>query len=276
MYVVIAQRRDTAKYNVVKRKFAITRRDEYEKLTSKPPLQAVSRQGTGVNGSKFKFDGMAYMNISFITEKGLPFIVEYEPILISKEVTCNIFGAKTENRFASYQRDIKNTKIAYVTDNLETINVECYRESPSSGCAFIEVAKCKFLQTEQMEIIKTRVVGSIKKKENQLFQIRNCNESIQSTDYCTEKTTKRHIVLNNTEETIKLRKGDRIATVDLVTKVPAQEKNTISVFSHEVSNESPELKHLNTSEQRKLHEDVIKKGYKCNQLISLKFRTNMK
>ena len=65
---------------------------------------------------------MAYTNISFITEKGLPFIVEYEPILISKDVTCNIFGAKTENRFASCQRgDIKNTKIAYVTDNLETI-----------------------------------------------------------------------------------------------------------------------------------------------------------
>ena len=174
--------------------YSIMRRDEYEKLTSKSPLQAVSRQGTGVNGSKINFDGMAYMNISFITEKGIPFIVEYEPILISKDVTCNIFGAKTENRFASCQRDITNTKIAYVTDHLETINVECYRESLSSACAFIEVAKCKFLQTEQMEVIKTRVVGSTKKKENQLFQIRNCNESIQSTDYCTNKITKRHSI----------------------------------------------------------------------------------
>ena len=39
-----------------------------------------------------------------------------------------------------------------------------------------------------------------------------------------------------------------------MTKVPTQERNTISVFSHEVDNESPDLKHLNTSEQRKLHD----------------------
>ena len=43
-------------------------------------------------------------------EKGLPFIVENVPTLISKDVTCNIFGAKTENRFASCQRDVKNGK----------------------------------------------------------------------------------------------------------------------------------------------------------------------
>ena len=60
--------------------------------------------------------GIAYMNITFITDKGLPFMLEYEPILISRDVTCNIFGAKTENRFSSRQRDITNSTIAYATD----------------------------------------------------------------------------------------------------------------------------------------------------------------
>ena len=45
--------------------YSIVRRDEYKKLKSRPTLQPVSRRGTGENGSKFNFDGIAYMNISF-------------------------------------------------------------------------------------------------------------------------------------------------------------------------------------------------------------------
>ena len=66
----------------------------------------------------------------------------------------------------------------------EIINVDCYSETPSCGNAFfIEVAKCKVVQGEQSEIIKTRVVGHIKKEDNQLFHIRNCNENIQTVVY---------------------------------------------------------------------------------------------
>ena len=233
--------------------YSIMRRNDYDKLTSRPPLQPVVKQGTGVNGSKFSFDGITYLNLSFATDKGVPFVLEYEPVLISKSVTCNIFGANTENRFASCQRGLKSHKIAYVTEHSEKINLECYKESPSFGSAFIEVAKCMVIPAQNVNNIKIRVVGQINKADDQLFQIRSYNndDRLYSKEYCTDKLTEKHTIHNNSDDHLKLRKGDIIASVDIVTKLTGGE-NDRRVFSHELENEKFDLLHLNEFEQNSL------------------------
>ena len=48
--------------------------------------------------------------------------MEYEPVLVSKEINSNIFGANTENRFKSCERDFEKLFIEYKTDNNQTVN----------------------------------------------------------------------------------------------------------------------------------------------------------
>ena len=85
---------------------SIMTRESFDNLVSKPPLQTINKSGTAVDGSLFKFDGIAYLNLIFPTEEGNQYTLEYEPVLVSSKVTCNIFGAKTENRFRACFRDL--------------------------------------------------------------------------------------------------------------------------------------------------------------------------
>ena len=109
--------------------YSILTRDTYNTLKAKPPLSDVDRLGSGVDGNSFKFDGIIYINLTFKTESGRPFTLEYEPVLVSSAVKCNIFGAKTENRFKSCSRDIDKGTITYRADTCEEpITVNCYKE----------------------------------------------------------------------------------------------------------------------------------------------------
>eukprot|EP00111_Clytia_hemisphaerica_P001515 TCONS_00004351-protein len=67
----------------------IMKRQDFEKLPNKPPLQKVERSGTAVDGTPFKFDGITYLNLSFPSSdsnRHRQYTLEYEPILISSNV----------------------------------------------------------------------------------------------------------------------------------------------------------------------------------------------
>ena len=70
---------------------------------------------------------VVYLNISFDFKKGGTHQVEYEPVLVSKEINSNIFGVKTENKFKSCQRDFEKLLIEYKTDKNQTVFVKCYK-----------------------------------------------------------------------------------------------------------------------------------------------------
>ena len=110
------------------------------------------------------------------------------------------------------------------------------------------------------EIIKTHVVGHIKTKIIS-YSIRNCDENIQTVDYSTYNLGNKHAVLNNTYESIRLRKDDRIATIYFY-KSSRQGREEISIFCHQINNESFELEHLNKFERKDLH--CIIKCYEFN------------
>ena len=50
-------------------------------------------------GSKFIFGGVVYLNLGLQTEKGHTYTLEYEPVFVSSQISTNINGMKTEERF---------------------------------------------------------------------------------------------------------------------------------------------------------------------------------
>ena len=77
----------------------IITRKTYDSLPNKPPLSPVNSSGIGVDGHTFCFDGIVYLNFSFNLKEGGTHQVEYEPVLVPKEINSNVFGVKTENKF---------------------------------------------------------------------------------------------------------------------------------------------------------------------------------
>ena len=113
--------------------YSMLTRETYNALETKPPLSDVNRLGSGIDGRQFKFDGIVYINLTFETESGRPFILEYKPVLVSSSIKCNIFGAKTENRFKSCIRDISKGTITYRTGMCEEpITIHCFKEKQST------------------------------------------------------------------------------------------------------------------------------------------------
>ena len=116
---------------------SIMTRESFDNLVLKPPLQNIDKSGTAIDGSLFQFDGIAYLNLIFPNEEGNPYTLEYEPILVSSKVTCNIFGAKTENRFRACIRDSENSTITYTPKDSDTpVALKCYKEKNKQYVCF--------------------------------------------------------------------------------------------------------------------------------------------
>ena len=93
--------------------YIIITRKTYDSLPNNPPLSPFNSSGIGVDGHTFCFDGRVYLNFSFDLKEGGAHQVEYESVLVSKEINSNIFGAKTENKFKSCHRDFEKSFIEY-------------------------------------------------------------------------------------------------------------------------------------------------------------------
>ena len=63
--------------------FSIVTRDDYDRLPLKPPLQQVEQSGVGIDGFKFAFDGIVYLNLVLSNEEGETFELSCEPVLVS-------------------------------------------------------------------------------------------------------------------------------------------------------------------------------------------------
>ena len=79
--------------------FSIIKRSIYNDLPNKPPLRGVTQCCIGIEGSKFIFDGVVYLNLGLQTEEGHTYNLEYEPIFASLQMSTKINAMKTEGRF---------------------------------------------------------------------------------------------------------------------------------------------------------------------------------
>ena len=79
--------------------FSIITRDDFDGHPTKPPLQKLEQSGVGIDGSKFAFDGIVYLNLVLSNEVGKTFKLSYEPVLVSSQVSSNIFSLHSEEKF---------------------------------------------------------------------------------------------------------------------------------------------------------------------------------
>ena len=204
--------------------FSILKRSTYDKLITKPPLVNVTKSGIGIDGHQFDFDGLAYLNLTFQSEGKQIYTLEYEPILISKHVTSNIFGAKTENRFKTCVRDLENSTIMYTTkETNQHIRIKCFKEKLISTSAFVEVASSVFIPEKSTSWVKANIRNAklIDKEENDIYGI---TDILQNADrlrigYYTTDDLGKTVSLpveNLAEESIKLKKGEILAEINVL------------------------------------------------------------
>ena len=139
--------------------YSILTRKSYDLLKIKPPLSDVDRLGNGiggngVGGNRLEFDGIVYLNLSFKTESGRLFTLQYEPVLISSAIMSTIYGAKTENRFKSCLRDLQEGTISYRSNECkEVITLQCFKEKASPSTAYVVILHVA------MKTVKGRISG---------------------------------------------------------------------------------------------------------------------
>ena len=120
-------------------------RDTYELLRYKPPLTPVNKSGVTISGEEFQIEGVAFANIKFKCEDRSEFILEYEPILVSSQISSNLFGMHTDLQFKAANRDHENESNTFI---------------PRSGCeikinAVFQVESEKNKPLNLRDVIKT-------------------------------------------------------------------------------------------------------------------------
>ena len=91
--------------------FTIIKYSTDDDLTKKPPLYKVSQCGVGIDGLKFKFNGLVYVNFGLITENRETFSVEYGPVFVPLQISTNISEIKINKCFKSCFKNHKNLKL---------------------------------------------------------------------------------------------------------------------------------------------------------------------
>ena len=117
-------------------------------------LQQMEQSGVGIDGSKFAFDGIVYLNLVLSNEKGKTFELSNDPVLVSPQVSSNIFGFHSEEKFASCCRNSGDNIMMFPTKSLK---VKCFRKNTEVTTAYIRIAKSTVVGTNNRTFVKARV-----------------------------------------------------------------------------------------------------------------------
>ena len=108
--------------------FTIIKCSTDDDLTKKPPLCKVSQCGIGIDGLKFKCNGLVYVNFGLITENRETFSVEYGPVFVPLQISTNISETKINKCFKSCFKNHKNLKLFTVqTQQTFVLVITCRR-----------------------------------------------------------------------------------------------------------------------------------------------------
>ena len=89
-------------------------RGTYESLRYKPLLTSVNKSGVTISGEKFQIEGLAFANIKFKCEDQPEFLSEYKPILVSSQISSNLFGIHTDLQLKAANHDHENESITFI------------------------------------------------------------------------------------------------------------------------------------------------------------------
>ena len=135
--------------------FSIITRDDYDKLPTKPPLQQMEQSGVGIDGSKFAFDGIIYLNLVLSNGEGETFELSYEPVQVSSQVSSNV-SSNSEEKFILVCRNSEESIMMFTTKSRKSLKVKCYRENIEATTAYIRIAKFTVVGTKTRTFVKAR------------------------------------------------------------------------------------------------------------------------
>ena len=153
--------------------FSIITRDDYDRRPTKPPLQQMEQSGVGIDGSKFAFDGIIYLNLVLSNGEGETFELSYEPVLVSSQVSSNIFGFNSEEKFTSCCHNSEDNIMAFTTKSRKTLKVKCYRENIEATIVYIRIANAAVVSTNTRTFVKARVENFQDVDQQQPYMIEN-------------------------------------------------------------------------------------------------------
>ena len=199
--------------------FSIIKRSIYDDLPNKPPLHGVTQCGIGIEGSKFIFDGVVYLNLGLRKEEGHTYNLEYGPVFVSSQILTNIYGMKTQERFKSCLKDHENLALVYsprVGD--ENITKKCYKEKVSTTTASVQIAKSCVVEKGSVAVVEGKICHFDQEKFKETFMLENAIELDQAiyTEYIKLESPSIIVkipVYNESEDDIKLCKNDTVATL---------------------------------------------------------------
>ena len=199
--------------------FSIIKRSIYDDLPNKQLLHGVTQCGIGIEGSKFIFDGVVYLNLGLRKEEGHTYNLEYGPVFVSSQILTNIYGMKTQERFKSCLKDHENLALVYsprVGD--ENITKKCYKEKVSTTTASVQIAKSCVVEKGSVAVVEGKICHFDQEKFKETFMLENAIELDQAiyTEYIKLESPSIIVkipVYNESEDDIKLCKNDTVATL---------------------------------------------------------------
>ena len=153
--------------------FSIITRGDYDRLPTKQPLQQVEQSGVGIDGSKFAFDDIVYLNLVLSNEDGETFELSYEPVLVSSQVSSNIFCFNSEEKFTSCCHNSEDNIMTFTTKSRKTLKVKCYRENIEATIVYIRIANAAVVSTNTRTFVKARVENFQDVDQQQPYTIEN-------------------------------------------------------------------------------------------------------
>ena len=241
--------------------YIILPRDVYNSLPNKPPLMPINHSGVGINYSKFKFDGLAYLNFDFYRVDGTYYTIHYEPVLISSAVSQPIFGINTESKFKQIERNNQTQEITFhPNDNDKVITINYFKEKDNNvNSAYIKVAKATIIRDNEVNYIKTKIKGSkIIENKNVVFEHCIDDSNIEVADFTlnADSKTLQIPVINTSGNDIRIKRGTVIGKLNEV----SAESCTVNVDS--LKSDDINLNVGDTNEQQRTQFNKIIEAYK--------------
>ena len=78
-------------------------RNDYDSLSTKHPLNPISKSGIGVDGHPFEIDVVICINLKMRAKNKEKFVIEYEPVILTSKIDVCIFGIKSEEKFKKWK-----------------------------------------------------------------------------------------------------------------------------------------------------------------------------
>ena len=188
-------------------------------MPNKPPLHGVTRCGIGIEGLKFIFDCVVYLNLGLQTAEGHTYNLEYEPVFVSSQISTNIYRMKTEERFKSCLKDHENLTLVYSPRVCnENVIIKCYTEKVSTTTAYVQIAKSCVVEKGSVAVVKGKICHFDKEQFKETFILENAielDQAIYTEDIKFESRSSiiKILVYNESEDNIKLCKNDTVATL---------------------------------------------------------------